>query len=104
VTGFLKDEITLWGKRHLSPFSMVVSDGLNGFPGVTEASCSHEAIITHTDNGYDEFNVFKWVNVMIGNEKNALHGTYHHVSATICPVISQSFVIGLTEGSSCMKW
>lgn len=85
VTGFLKDEITAWGKRHLSPFSMVVSDGLNCFPGVTDATCHHEAIITHTDKGYDEFNVFKWVNVMIGNVKNALHGTYHHVSATHLP-------------------
>ena len=85
VTGFLKDEISAWSKKHLSPFSLVISDGLNCFPGVKEAKCDHEAVITHTENGYDEDKVFKWVNVMIGNVKNALHGTYHHVSPRHLP-------------------
>lgn len=40
---------------------------------------------THTDKGYDVNEIFKWVNVMIGNVKNALHGTYHHVSARHLP-------------------
>ena len=38
-----------------------------------------------TDNGYDEYGVFKWVNVMIGNVKNALHGTYHYVNSSHLP-------------------
>lgn len=85
VTGFRKDEIAAWGKKHLSPFSIVISDGLNCFPGIKEASCEHEAVITHTEEGYDENKIFKWVNIMIGNVKNALHGTYHHVSASHLP-------------------
>jgi ISXO2-like transposase domain/Transposase zinc-ribbon domain len=85
VTGFLKDEIAAWARKHLSPFCVVISDGLNCFPGVTAASCDHEAVITHTDKGYDENKIFKWVNIMIGNVKNALHGTYHHVSAKHLP-------------------
>lgn len=85
VTGFLKDEIASWARKHLSPSSVVISDGLNCFPGVTEASCDHEAVITHTDKGYDENEIFKWVNIMIGNVKNALHGTYHHVNAKHLP-------------------
>ncbi len=85
VTGFLKNEIAAWGKKHLSPFSLVISDGLNCFPGVKEAQCDHEAIVTHTEKGYDVDKVFKWVNLMIGNVKNALHGTYHHVSARHLP-------------------
>ena len=85
VTGFLKDEIAGWAKKHLSRFSVVISDGLNCFPGVQEAGCGHEAVITHTDKGYDENKIFKWVNIMIGNVKNALHGTYHHVSEEHLP-------------------
>ena len=38
-----------------------------------------------TDNGYDEYGGFKWVNVMIGNIKNALRGTYHHMSSSHLP-------------------
>ncbi len=85
VSGFLKDEIARWGKKHLSPNSLVVSDGLNCFPGVQEAACVHAAIITHTNKGYDPEKIFKWVNIMIGNVKNALHGTYHHVSEQHLP-------------------
>ena len=80
VTGFFKDEITSWSKKHLWPNSLVVSDGLNCFPGVTDAACKHKAIITHTKEGYDTHRVFNWLNVMIGNVKNALHGTYHRIS------------------------
>jgi hypothetical protein len=85
VAGFFKDEITAWGAKHLSRDSLVVSDGLNCFPGVKDAGCEHEVIITHTGAGYDEFGVFKWVNVMIGNIKNSLHGTYHKISENHLP-------------------
>ena len=85
MSGFLKDEITSWSKKHLSPNSWVVSDGLNCFPGVKKAQCFHASIVTHTKNGYDPEKIFKWVNIMIGNVKNALHGTYHHVSERHLP-------------------
>lgn len=85
VTGFVKDEIAAWAKKHLSPFSIVISDAFKCFPGVKEAQCEHEAVKTHTEKGYDENGIFKWVNIMIGNIKNALHGTYHHVSASHLP-------------------
>ena len=85
VTGFTKEELAAWARVHLAPDTLVVSDGLNCFPAVEEAGCEHEPIIARTDMGYDEFGVFKWVNVMIGNVKNALHGTYHHVSSRHLP-------------------
>ena len=85
VSGFTQKEITLWATKHLCPGSLVVSDGLNCFPGVKQADCAHEAIITSGGNEYDEFKVFKWVNTMIGNIKNAIHGTYHAVSKTHLP-------------------
>jgi hypothetical protein len=103
VTGFLKDEISAWGKKHLSPFSLVVSDGLNCFPGVKEAKCDHEAVITHTENGYDVDKVFKWVNVMIGNVKNALLAPITMSALAICLVISQNFVIVSIGGLICIK-
>lgn len=85
VIGFSKEELAAWAKKHVTPKTVVVSDGLTCFPGVKDAGCRHEAIVAHTENGYDEFDVFKWVNVMIGNVKNSLHGTYHHVSSGHLP-------------------
>ena len=66
-------------------FLKMVSDSLNCFPGVQHAECDHEAIITTSGTVYDEFKVFKWVNTMIGNVKNAIHGTYHAVSQKHLP-------------------
>lgn len=80
VDGFTKPTITSWAAKHLRPGSLVVSDGLGCFPGVTKSACEHEPIFTTTGPEYDEFKVFKWINTMIGNIKNAIHGTYHAVS------------------------
>lgn len=85
VTGFTQQEISAWSAKHLGPGSLVVSDGLNCFPGVRQAECDHEPIIAHSGREYDEFKVFKWVNTMIGNVKNSIHGTYHAVSPKHLP-------------------
>lgn len=53
-----------------------VSDGLNCFPGVTDADCTHTVIPTGggvPDLGHP---IFWWVNTLLGNVKNALLGTY----------------------------
>lgn len=80
VTGFLKHEVTQWATKHISPGSIVVSDGLNCFPGVIDADCIHKAIVT--GGGPDSVKIpeFKWVNTMIGNIKSSIRGTYHAVS------------------------
>lgn len=85
VASFTQQEITAWSAKHLSPGSLVVSDGFNCFPGVTQAGCDHEPIITYTGPEYDEFKVFKWVNTMIGNVKEAIHGTCHAKSKKHLP-------------------
>jgi transposase-like protein len=85
VKGFTQQEISAWTSKHLSPGSLVVSDGLNCFLEVRHAECDHEPIITHSGREYDEFKVFKWVNTMIGNVKNSIHGTYHAVSQKHLP-------------------
>jgi len=80
LRSFTKQEIIAWATKHLAPGNLVATDGLNCFLGLEEAECQHETIITTGGTEYDEFKVFKWVNTMIGNVKNAIHGTYHAVS------------------------
>lgn len=84
LSGFTKAEIAEWSAKHLAPGTLVVSDALNCFPGVEEAECSHISIVT-SEPEYDELKVFKWINTMIGNVKNAIHGTYHSVSKKHLP-------------------
>lgn len=77
VEGFRKKVLSAWAKRHLVPGTAVVSDGLNCFPGVADADCMHTPIVTGggvPDLGHP---IFWWVNTVLGNVKNALHGTYH---------------------------
>lgn len=75
VAGFRKTELAAWAKRYLMPGSTVVSDGLDCFPAVVAAGCTHEAIIT--GGGVPTEERFAGVNTVLGNVKNALHGTYH---------------------------
>ncbi|RPH42314.1 MAG: hypothetical protein EHM86_02735 [Desulfobulbaceae bacterium] len=35
--------------------------------------------------GYDERKLFQWRNTIVGNVKNAIHGTYHAISARHLP-------------------
>jgi transposase-like protein len=84
LDGFTKQEIADWSSKHLAKGTLVASDGLNCFPGVRSANCYHTPINTCGEK-YDEFKVFKWVNTMIGNIKNAIHGTYHSVSKNHLP-------------------
>lgn len=84
LSGFTQQEIAAWTSKHVTPGSLVATDGLNCFPGVEDANCDHGSIIT-SGAVYDEFKVFKWVNTMIGNVKNSIHGTYHAVSKDHLP-------------------
>lgn len=79
VAGFRKTELASWAKRCLTPGSRVVSDGLGCFPAIAEAGCEHTAITT--GGGVPEDARFVWVNTVLGNVKNALHGTYHALRA-----------------------
>ncbi|MHB1272571.1 MAG: IS1595 family transposase [Rhodanobacter sp.] len=77
VTGFRKKVLAAWAHHHLAPGTAVVTDGLKCFPGVTDADCTHTAIPTGGGIPDLEHPIFTWVNTMLGNVKNALHGTYH---------------------------
>ena len=80
-----KSGISEWAENNLAPGSIIVSDGLNCFPGVREAGCVHLSIVT--GGGPDSVDIpeFKWVNTMIGNIKNAIRGTYHVISKKHVP-------------------
>ncbi len=69
-----------WAKKHLAPDSVVVSDGLGCFSAIREAGFKHSVIITGGGPKSVEIPEFMWVNTIIGNFKNALHGTFHSIS------------------------
>ena len=85
LSGFTRVEIAAWSARFIEPGSHVVSDGLSCFPAVTDNQCRHEPIITHKNGRYDDKMVFQWLNTVIGNVKNAMHGTYHAISSRHVP-------------------
>ena len=77
VAGFRKTVLAAWATRYLTRGTAVVSDGLTCFPGVTEADCTHVAIPTGGGVPSEGHPIFVWINTLLGNVKNALHGTYH---------------------------
>lgn len=77
VPGFRKAVLAVWAQRYLAPGTAVVSDCLYCFTSVTVADCTHTAIPTGGDAPDRAHPIFWWVNTMLGNVKNALHGTYH---------------------------
>lgn len=79
VKGFQKAIIKKWTLRHLAQGSKVVSDSLRCFRGVEQAGCSHQSIVTGGGPDSVQHKAFHWVNTILGNVKNSLHGTYHAV-------------------------
>jgi hypothetical protein len=79
LKSFCKEEIAQWAERHLEASSYVVSDGLPCFSGIEDAGCEHEAIVTGGGPESVTLEVFAWVNTMIGNVKNSMHGSYHAI-------------------------
>jgi len=85
IKSFSTAEIEHWSFNHLHRNSIVVSDGLRCFNGVSNAGFLHESVVT--GGGYEsvEIPIFKWVNTMLGNIKRSLHGTYHAISQKHVP-------------------
>ncbi|MFV8422271.1 IS1595 family transposase [Vibrio parahaemolyticus] len=79
VAGFRSNELTRWTQHHIRPESLVISDGLACFRHVEAAKSFHLRIVTGGGPDSVELPYFKWVNTMIGNVKNAMHGTYHAI-------------------------
>jgi hypothetical protein len=85
VKGFRREELAQWAQRHLAAATLVVTDGLSCFPGVEAAGCEHQSIVTGGGPESVTLEAFTWINTMIGNVKNSIHGTYHAISEKHLP-------------------
>jgi transposase-like protein len=85
VKGFSSEEIAQWSEKHLASDAYVISDGLHCFRAVQSSGCEHEAIVTGGGPSCVELDVFTWINTMIGNVKNSIHGSYHAINENHLP-------------------
>lgn len=79
VKGFRQREIGRWSRKHLKAGAHVRSDGLSCFTAVGQAGCTHEPLVTSGPQGRRRRKAFVWVDTMLGNVKNAMHGTYRAI-------------------------
>jgi hypothetical protein len=79
VRAFRLREIARWSQLHLSPGSHVCSDGLSCFAAVSQAGCTHQPTVISGPGSLRRRKVLRWVDTMLGNVKNAMHGTYHAI-------------------------
>ena len=85
LSSFTSDEINRWIATHLHDDCIVTTDGYRPFSNVGEVVDVHHSIITEGIYDNPDNTLFHWVNTMIGNVKNAIHGTYHAVSERHLP-------------------
>jgi transposase-like protein len=85
VESFTSSEIKLWSQKNLHSDSVVISDAFNPFKCLSELVAFHGAIKASEIYKNPDNKIFHWVNTMIGNVKNAIHGTYHSVSSKHLP-------------------
>jgi len=85
VKGFRGREIGRWSRKHLAGGAHVRSDGLACFAAVEQAGCTHEPLLTSGSKGRARRKALVWVDTVLGNVKNAMHGTYHAVRAKHLP-------------------
>jgi hypothetical protein len=63
----------------------VISDGLPCFRAVQGLGCEHEVIVTGGGPSCVELDALTWINTMIGNVKNSIHGSYHAINEKHLP-------------------
>jgi len=85
IKGFRSKEMAQWAERHIRTGSHIVSDGLPCFRALAVGDCQHEAIVTGGGPACVKIQAFNWVNTMIGNVKNAIHGSYHSINGRHLP-------------------
>jgi hypothetical protein len=74
---FEASSIARWARKYLAPSTTVVSDAYGPLCGVEDAGLSHEVLVTGGGFRSMEVEALQWVNIMLGNVKNSLRGTYH---------------------------
>jgi len=77
VTAFTRRDVARWAKRSLMPETTVVTDGYWCFGAVSAAGCYQQREVVGRGRLSTSMECFTWVNTILGNLKNAIHGTYH---------------------------
>lgn len=72
-------EIARWSQAKLVPGTRVHSDGLACFSAVVAAGCDHTPTVMSGPGIARRRLALNWVDTMLGNVKNAIHGTYHAI-------------------------
>lgn len=85
VSGFRKTALAHYADTSLEVGSIVWSDGLACFEAVADAGCMHIPLVMGGGRSSAKHPIFKWVNTMLGNVKNAITGTYHGISTKHAP-------------------
>ena len=85
VNGFRKQTIIRWAEKLLATGAHVISDGLKAFKGIDAAGFEHETIVTGGGAASMEILALHWVNIILGNLKSSIHGTYHALNGKHLP-------------------
>lgn len=85
VSGFRKAELKKWATSHLAKGATVLSDGLACFVGIKNAGYQHSSIIVGNSKDNKKTVLFNWVNIILGNLKTALAGTFHKLGSKHLP-------------------
>lgn len=72
-----EEEVGVFAAHHLAPSATVVSDGLWCFRAIGLVGAEHERIVTGGGKAAVKLAQFKAVNILLGNLKTAITGTYH---------------------------
>ena len=85
IANFRRKTIKDWAAHALAIEAHAVSDGLSCFKGIKDAGCQYTPCVT--GGGYSSMDntLFTWVNMMLGNVKNSLTGTYHTLNPKHLP-------------------
>ncbi len=67
-------------QRRLAPEAEVYSDGLGAFRRFADTGHAHSVLVTEGGRAATEVRGARWVNVVLGNVKRALDGTYHAIT------------------------
>lgn len=71
--------LTDWAARRLAPGAEAYTDGLACFRRIAEAGHMHTVVETTGGRAATNVPGARWVNVVLGNVKRAISGTYHAV-------------------------
>ena len=77
VADFTNQDMRQWAQQHLAPGCHVVSDGTRAFAQVCQAQATHERYVTGGGRPGAQTPQLRWVNIVLGNLKTSLAGTYH---------------------------